>query len=539
MSAGAPSARGGLLRSLDARTDPEVLSLLGAALFALGAWPLLLTEIPPMQDLPNHLATIHVVEHPERYPELVFNGHFKTNGALFAWLHLVGRVTGAALGARLFAAMTCAASAFVLPRAVYELTGSRSRAIAASLFAWPMVHNWFVSMGMLDFALAVPLSLLVLVLFERHRQRPRLATGLGIAAASVLTWYAHAFALLAAHLLLLVHLIQVGRASPSRAFAEARRLVPPLLPSTVLVLWSLLLHASEPRGEMAGHMDLGRSLPAWELLYNAWAEWLWGFTNLELSSFVPALCLGYFAWRGRGDDVPFFSPLALAVLGLFYVFTPYSATNWFHVNSRFLAYLWLAALLRVPERLPRGLALLAALSGILYSAGMGIDYLRLEADRRAFVAGMGAVPEGARLLPLVFRAKRTSVNSRSLLHAWGFYVVGKSTSAPLLFAHSRSFPVMYREPPPDRWNHLVLEGFAPAMRDAEGMCSFLHANNLRPDDCSREYKERWAEFWAAATPRFDHVLLWEPTPQALAEIPPAYRVVFERDGLSILERAPR
>ena len=66
----------------------------------------------------------------------------------------------------------------------------------------------------------------------------------------------------------------------------------------------------------------------------------------------------------------------------------------------------------------------------------------------AFTAGIDAVPRGARLMPLVFRAKGVSENSRSLLHAWGFYVVAKDTSAPLLFAHSRSFPVMYREAPP-------------------------------------------------------------------------------------------
>ena len=37
------------------------------------------------------------------------------------------------------------------------------RMLVASLFAWPMVHNWFVSMGMLDFAIALPLSLALLL----------------------------------------------------------------------------------------------------------------------------------------------------------------------------------------------------------------------------------------------------------------------------------------------------------------------------------------------------------------------------------------
>ena len=81
-----------------------------------------------------------------------------------------------------------------------------------------------------------------------------------------------------------------------------------------------------------------------------------------------------------------------------------------------------------------------------------------------FTAGISVVPVGSRLLPLIFDQKGTSVNTRSMLHTWGYYVTEKQTSAPLLFAHSRSFPVMYREPPPIQFNHLVLEAWASTMR---------------------------------------------------------------------------
>ena len=74
-------------------------------LFVVGAWPLALTEVPPYQDLPNHLAAVTVIENLERYPEFVFNGFFKTNAALFAWLFVVGKVVGTKLAARLFALM--------------------------------------------------------------------------------------------------------------------------------------------------------------------------------------------------------------------------------------------------------------------------------------------------------------------------------------------------------------------------------------------------------------------------------------------------
>lgn len=534
-SAHVPRERQDFLAGLADLETPALVFRLGLVLFVLAALPLLFVPVPPLQDLPNHLASIHVVEHPEKYPELVFNGHFKTNGALFAWLHVVGRVVGSFLAAKLFVVLVCGVGAFVLPWALAELTSDKRRSVLAALFAWPVVHNWFVSMGMLDFALGVPLSLAIVTTCHLHLKSARVGTGVAMALLGIACWYAHGFALLVAYLLVAIELLRRGLPGIPRAL---KVLALPLAPAASLVVWSVLAHLFEPKGTMNGHVDIFRALPVWELLYNAWAEWLWGFTKLEALTLVPTAALVFFALRHRGDDVPFFSKWAGLVLIVAYALTPYAATNWFHVNSRFLPYLWFFALTRVPSRLPRALVALAAASGVLNTAAMCVDYVRLEHDRRDFVAGIDAVPDGSRLLPLLFRAKGTSENSRSLLHAWGFYVIAKNTSAPLLFAHSRSFPVMYREPPPDRWNHLVLEGFAPGMRSAEGMCGFLHQNNLRPDDCVGEYRERWREFWSDATPRFDHVLLWDATPEARENVPSVFVPVFERGKLVILERTP-
>jgi hypothetical protein len=167
---------------------------------------------------------------------------------------------------------------------------------------------------------------------------------------------------------------------------------------------------------------------------------------------------------------------------------------------------------------------------------MGVDYVRLDRDRQAFTAGMDSVPEGAKLLPLVFQPKETSENTRSLMHAWGHYVLGKSTSAPLLFAHSRSFPLMYREPPPPRFNHLVLENFASTMGNENWLCGMEHSFGVVTNDCRAEWSKRWNEFWVDANPRFDHVLMWAPPKRVLDEMPPGYHVK-KRDGkLYILER---
>jgi hypothetical protein len=520
------------------------------ALFVLGAWPLVLTKVPPLQDLPNHLAAITVIEHPARYPGFVFNGFLKTNAALFAWLYFVGRPIGLELAARLFVALVLAANALVLPRFVLEMTGSRARMATATFFAWPFVHNWFVSMGMLDFALGVPLSLSTLMLLARQRRAWSGGRAAAIAGFAVATWYAHVFALMVVHLLVAVHVLAVraegaeratGRAGWLRERARELRLLVPLAPGTALVLWSLYDHATEPTGAMHGFVRFSMQLPPWELAYNLWAEWLWGFTWLSISSFVVAVGLAILAYRGRHERPTFFGPRAFFTLLVAYALFPYIATNWFHVGSRLAPYLWSAALLRVPERVGGRVLSLLGLCAALYSAGMGIDYVRLDRDRALFTAGIPAVPEGAHLLPLLFRSRLTSENTWSLLHAWAFYAIEKQTDVPLLFAHSRSFPVMYREPPPSRWNHLVLEGFASRMRTPEWMCTTLREGGIVVD-CDALYRQAWGDFWRDALPRYDHVLLWEPTPEALARVPKEYAVTFQKGRLTILERtgaAPR
>jgi hypothetical protein len=522
-----------LVAAVARTSDGQLALLLSAVLFVLAAWPLVLVEIPPFQDLPNHLAAITILQHPERYPEFVFNGFFKTNSALFTWLLLVGRVVGTPMASKLFVLLVLGLGALAYPRFVLSFAGRR-RMVVSLFFAWPMVHNWFVSMGMLDFALGIPLATLLLVGLNAQRQRPTFARAVGLALLGVASWHAHVFPLLVVNLLVAIHVV-TRRSWPDR-IAAARALVPPLLPSTALVATSLWVHTTEPVGAMTGYVALGKMLPPWELFYNLWAECFWSFTWLELATLVPCVGLGLWAIYKWRDEVPFFGPLAFAALGALYFFTPYVATNWFHVNSRFIPFLWLAALVRLPERLPRRAMTALGACALSYTVGMGVDYVRLDRDWARFTAGMSAVPEGARLLPLIFRSKGASENTRSLLHAWGFYVTQKLTSAPLLFAHSRSFPLMYREPPPTQFNHLVLESFAPSMASSDWMCNFLRSGGIVIQDCEGEWRERWADFWREAEPQFDHVLMWRAPKEVLALVPADYREVFQRDELVILAR---
>jgi hypothetical protein len=512
-------------------TDLQLALLLSAALFVLGAWPLALVRVPPLQDLPNHLATAAVLAHPRDYPEFVFNGYLKTNSALFVWLSVVGHIAGLETASRLFVLLVLGLAALAYP--LFALSfGGRERMIVAAAFAWPLVHNWFVSMGMLDFALGFALSMFLLVVLNRLRQRPTPGAAIAAALLGVLVWYAHVLPLLAVLLLVGIHLV-VARSW--RRPTEAAWLAAPLVLPGALAAMSLLAQLGESQGAMTGYVQLGKFVPTWELAYNLWAEWFWAFTWREMATLVPCVLLGLWAISRARDDVPFLGPHAFAVLAALYFFCPYIAGNWFHVNSRFVAFLWLAALARVPRKIPRALAIALGLCAVTYTAGMGVDYVRLSADWERFTEGVAVVPSGARLLPLIFERKGRSENTRPQLHAWGFYVLARETSAPLLFAHSRSFPLMFREPPPVQYNHLVLESFAPAMANPDWLCNIVRSAGVT-SDCESAWQRRWLEFWSDAEPRFDHVLMWDAPQEVMRFVPKDYRVVLKDRELTILAR---
>ena len=129
-----------LEQRLAALSDARLTSLVALALFVLAAWPLLLVDLPPFQDLPNHVATAHIIAHPDLYPQFVFNGLFKSNALLTLWLYVLGG-HGLFGAARAFVAIVLAANALALPLFVLHFSGRRGL-LVATLFGWPLVHSF-------------------------------------------------------------------------------------------------------------------------------------------------------------------------------------------------------------------------------------------------------------------------------------------------------------------------------------------------------------------------------------------------------------
>jgi hypothetical protein len=250
---------------------------------------------------------------------------------------------------------------------------------------------------------------------------------------------------------------------------------------------------------------------------------------------VPALLLPYFAWRGRREARAFFSLPAMALLAAAYVVLPLMLSNWWHLNCRLVSFLWAGLAVRLPRTLPRSVAVLLALCALSFSLVTGIDYVRLDRDRAAFTAGMDAVPERATLLPLVFNKHGRSVFTASLTHAWAYYTMAKNTSAPLVFAVERSYPISYRVFPPPALIPPALERFAEKEGTSAQVCKSL---GQAPGDeaCAAAWRELWHSFWRQAEPRFTHVLTWAMPPETRRLIPNHYRRTFAAGELEIYAR---
>jgi hypothetical protein len=514
-------------------SDRQLAAVLGAALLAGVAWPLAFVRIPPYQDLLGHLATVTMLEHPGDYPDYVATGFLKTNAALSTWCVFAGRAVGLVTAARLFVLAVLAAAAFVLPRFVLHFRG-RGAMVVSSLVAWPMVHNWYVDMGMLNFALSVPLSLVLLILLDRHRAAPSFGRGCAAAAMGLATWYAHAFPVLVVGWIVIVY--AASRAGWPARLRAAAALVPPLVPAALLVGVAIVRHMTTAASAGAGATEQTEYAPAVWQLYNLWAHWMYGFTPLSASSIVAAVVLAAIAARRWRDGPPLLGAApALAVL-IAFVACPYVAFNWGYFSSRLVPFVWAVALARLPARVPRPLAVALAASAVLYFAGNGVDMLRLDAEQREFSAGVGAVPERAQVLFLNFSPRLTSRNTWSLATATGIYAVVKHTNAPNTWTNTASQPIM-RRTPPARWEDpIVVRRFLDATRTREGYCALDASRGLDPTLCERTWQDEWRAFWEAAAPEYTHVLMWDPTPDAIAQLPAAYAPVFHAGRLWIWGR---
>ncbi len=513
-------------------SDRKLAAAIGAVLFLALAWPLMLVRLPPYQDLGGHLATLTILLHPDRYAEFAPTGLLKTNSAMFAFGVLLAPHVGLFRAVKLFLLLTLLAKACILPFLVLHFRGRHAMVTAAPLMP-PLVHHWFISMGMLNFALATPLALWLLIGLDRQlTDGVRVGRSIALASLAIAVWYCHSMPVCIVAVLAALWAVQ--GADFQEKLRRSKALLLPLVPALLLVGSTFVEHLAF-RVPSMGELHPTEFSATGELFYELWTHYLFGLTEWTLASLAIALLLGVFAIRGFRQPLRMFGTAGLGALLLFYFALPSMAFDWGALGARFIPFIWAASLLRIPDRQPRWLIAASIASGLLFVAGMNADILRVSRDHEQFLAGEAYVPLGAKLLPLTFRVKKTSVNTWSLDSWSGMYVADRLTSAHDLWASNNSMPVVRRWPPLPRFDRLHLRRFVRQNQTSAAFCQSENSRGLPVEGCQLRWSGLWEELWQEISHEYDYVLLWQPPQEVLRTLPESFTTAFETDDLRILK----
>ena len=466
-----------------------------AALVLVSALPLLWPDVPPLLDLPGHMARYRVQLDLAGSPPLqgFYSFRWGMIGNLGVDLLVVplSELFGLELAVKLvvLAIPPVAVAGFLWT--AHEVHG---RVPPTALFAVPLAYNFPFQFGFVNFSLGMALAFIAFALWLRlgRMGRVRLRAALFVPV-SLIVWLAHTHGW--GTLGLLVFAAEfIRRRGDGIKFVEAGLraalaclpLVPPLI---LMAIWR------NPYGGLTGNwLNIVSKINYVKTpLRDRW----------ELFDLVSlAIIAGLIITAIRSRRFAFSRPLAFALLLLsgIYLLLPGTVFGSGYADMRLMPYLFLLALLGIRLAAPadRRLARALALAGLAFFA------IRTGATTASFylydksfdheLAALDHVPRGARLVSFVGAPCRGDWTMARLDHLPGMAVVRREA-----FSN-------------DQWSvagaQLLLSVYAPAGefgRDPSQIVGF----RVCPNNRWRSLNRALAEFPRAA---FDYVWLINPPP---------------------------
>jgi hypothetical protein len=447
----------------------------------------------PLQDLPQHMAAISVLERLavdsglRQYFELTLS---RTQYLLVYALGVPLSIPfGVEYATRLLVALTVISLPYAL-RFAMRRTGGDERLAA---LAWPFAWNPQMMLGFLNYLLGVPIALVGLGLFADRAKRATRARQIQLALIALAAFYSHLipYGLLGLGVLLMLDggddfdpvrapWRQTERPTGARLAASVRALGPALrralgrwvgelvflAPSLLAVaVWILRSPARDPSvraGGVAREVVLvwpdTTQLPAQfrDTILNVGgpsderALIAWGLALMAALALSRALAddtreAG--GWRGRVAWLPF-------ACALLYVCTPESYGWIWPIHTRFA----LAAVLLLPLAFPRSrarvlpLAIMAAMAwcAVTIANDLTAAFKRWDQEELGDLdAALARARPGRRLVALVPAVRSAFIPSNvPLLHAAAYYQVRGGHVATFSFADFPQSPFRYREDGP-------------------------------------------------------------------------------------------
>lgn len=454
---------------------------IGFALLAVASTvPIWLVDFPPIQDLPQHLATIRVL-HDYANPQFAFATYFTTALSKTQYLtyyfavHLLAYPFGIFLANKLF----ISASLIGLPYSARALGRRLGSDPWNALLVLPLAWSSQLILGFVNFVAAIPLMLWGIAVAVDLKEtfswrRVGLLTGI-----SVLCFYTHVvpFGILA----LGAGLVGIGRDFR----VTAKRLVALLPAAVAAAIWL----ARAPAGAAARTAAFGTNTAGpkpvferWDQALTAVSTWLTDILQSEIDektfvAWVALVLITATAGEMLQTDTTRSSArrrlavvLALTMLGYFIAPSSYS---WiWPIKGRFPI---LAAILLVPllPPLKKGWAvaiqLLAAGAGLVDFHATGSAFLAFQQQELGDLpTAIASIPKGQRVAGLIFDASSRQVKFSPFLHSVAWYQAYRGGAVMFTFADFAASPIVFREnnrPPRVRPRWEWMPGAVDPVRD--------------------------------------------------------------------------
>lgn len=469
-----------MAESDESRRAVRQFALVFPILFVLAAAPVVLCDMLPLFDYPNHLARMHILAHLAESPAL-------QSYYAIVWRPLPNLAMDAIVPA-LAHIMPLAWAGKVFILATFLLLAAGTAVLHRTVFGrwslWPctaflLLYSRTLLWGFLNYLFGLGLALLAVAAWIALARRPALPRLLVGTAAALALFFAHllAFGLFA----VMIGGYELGlawrrRAEPVPAIARLASAVLPFLPAL-----ALLLLASP--GSAAGAVAFANPLRKLDLLFSVFDNYHRPF---DIACFAAVVLAGGVAfWRGWAKlDAGIALPLA--AVALTYLAMPSriaTAAGADHRIPLLLGLLLIAGSRWAAPARPLG-AIFATGAALLFAVRMGLIALSWQASDRAYAALLPAIdrlPEGSRLA-VAYPSDAINSEATPLAHFPLLAVVRRDAFVPTLFAFPTQQPVALRPDarlladrlPPERlWSALV-EGAPLDANERAALAAYDH-----------------------------------------------------------------
>lgn len=498
-----------------ARSGPLAwLAPVSLLLLAAAALPVLLPEVPPLGDYPNHLMRLHAVAYLDLDPDLQrfyrIQWGILPNLLMDVLVPPLGRLAG----------MDAAFKAFVVAMFVVLVSGSAAlyRAVWGRLELGPLAAFLFLYtiatyMGLFNYLFGLGLALWALAAWVAVAGRGPAARAAVSLVAVPLLFFAHLFALGLYALGLAAY--ESWRLTATGAWTEPRRLIPDVTAFGVPLLVGPALLLQSPSADFAGALLWVGSakLLGFDWLFGAYAAPVGLVTGASIGLGVAwGLWSGALRLHPAGWIVVALGLVAFAALPLV-LFGSYFADGRLPVGILFLAIGF--ARWELPGTAARGafVAVVAALA-LLRIVDAGTAFARIEPDLKDMRQALTLVRPGSTVLVAI----ADGVERRSLfrttqytgdrvvslgLHHMPVLAMAQSSFVSTAFAHPGKQVLQVREEYGDLDSSIVAS--LPKTAD-------LLAATLEPWTQADRYWGRWTE-------RFDTVMVLYTDPSMANPVP--------------------